>query len=48
LIDSLEGAADGSVAEARRQELLRRREALRSGLTRPTPWAAVRARLTAL
>jgi putative addiction module component (TIGR02574 family) len=47
LIDSLEGAADGSVAEAWRQALVRRRESLRLGFTLPTAWEEVRARLTA-
>ncbi len=48
LIDSLEGAADGTVSEAWRRELLKRREALRSGAAKPTPWAEARARLSAL
>lgn len=48
LIDSLEGIADSSVSEAWRRELLRRREALRSGASKAVPWAEVRARMSAL
>lgn len=48
LIDSLEGTEDGSVSDAWRQELLRRREALRTGATKALPWAQARARLSAL
>ena len=48
LIDSLEGIADSSVPQAWRQELLRRREALRSGAAKAVPWAEARARLSAL
>lgn len=48
LIDSLAGAAGGSVADAWRQELLRRRAALRVGATQAVPWAEARARLGAL
>lgn len=48
LIDSLEGTEDRSVSDAWRQELLRRREALRTGATKALPWAQARARLSAL
>lgn len=48
LIDSLEGTEDGSVSDAWRQELLRRRDALRTGATKAVPWAEARARLSAL
>lgn len=48
LIDSLEGTEDRSVSDAWRQELLRRREALRKGATKAVPWVEVRARLSAL
>ena len=48
LIDSLEGSEDGAVSQAWKQELLRRREALRSGATKPVPWAEARARMSAL
>lgn len=48
LIDSLEGTEDRSVSDAWRQELLRRREALRTGATKVAPWAEARARLAAL
>lgn len=48
LIDSLEGTEDRSVSDAWRQELLRRRDALRTGATKAVPWAEARARLSAL
>ncbi len=48
LVDSLEGTGDGSVSEAWRRELLRRREALRSGASKAVAWAEVRARMSAL
>lgn len=48
LIDSLEGTQDRSVSDAWRQELLRRREALRTGATKAQSWAQARARLSAL
>jgi putative addiction module component (TIGR02574 family) len=47
LIDSLEGREDNSVSDAWRQELLRRREALRTGATKAVPWTQARARLSA-
>jgi putative addiction module component (TIGR02574 family) len=48
LIDSLESSEEASAPEAWRAELLRRRDALRSGLSSGTPWLDVRARLRAL
>jgi putative addiction module component (TIGR02574 family) len=48
LIDSLEGSADSSISEAWKGELLRRREALRSGSATSLPWTDVRARMSAL
>jgi putative addiction module component (TIGR02574 family) len=48
LIDSLEGSADASVSEAWKRELLRRRDALRSGASVAVPWAEARARMSAL
>jgi len=48
LIDSLEGAEEASVSEAWREELLKRRDALRSGLSSGQPWTDARARLGAL
>jgi putative addiction module component (TIGR02574 family) len=48
LIDSLEGAEEASVSEAWREELLKRRDALRSGLSSGQPLTDVRARLGAL
>lgn len=48
LIDSLETGEEGSVAEAWRTELLRRREELRSGAVRAAPWSEVRARMSAM
>lgn len=47
LIDSLQGSEDASVAEAWRRELLRRRDALRSGAAAAVPWAEARARMSA-
>ena len=46
LIDSLEGSDDHVISEAWRTELLQRRERLRLGTVRPTPWAETRARMT--
>ena len=48
LIDSLEGAEEASVPQAWRMELLRRRDALRSGRSEGIPWTDLRARLGAL
>jgi putative addiction module component (TIGR02574 family) len=48
LIDSLEGSEDASVSEAWKQELLRRRDALRSGASLASPWTEARARMSAL
>lgn len=48
LIDSLESSDEGSVAEAWREELLRRRAELRAGVTLGAPWGEVRARMLAL
>lgn len=48
LIDSLEGSVDSSVSDAWKQELLRRRDALRSGTASASPWDQARARLNAL
>lgn len=47
LLDSLEGSADQSIADAWRDEVLRRREALRAGLTDAIPWHEARVRLAA-
>ncbi len=48
LIDSLETSDEGSVAEAWRAELLRRRADLREGLLQAAPWSEVRARMSAM
>lgn len=48
LIDSLESSEEGSVAEAWRTELLRRRAELRAGTVQGAPWAEVRVRMSAL
>ena len=48
LIDSLETGDEGSVAEAWRAELLRRRAELRAGLVPGAPWSEVRARMIAM
>ena len=48
LIDSLETSDEGSVAEAWRTELLRRRAELRSCVVTGAPWSEVRARMSAM
>ncbi|MFM9970626.1 MAG: addiction module protein [Burkholderiales bacterium] len=48
LLDSVEGSGDSSVKDAWREELLRRREALKSGSVKPVPWADARARINSL
>ena len=48
LIDSLETGDKGSVAEAWRAELLRRRDELRTGMAHGAPWSEVRARMSAM
>ena len=48
LLDSVEGSGDSSVKEAWREELLRRREALKSGSIKPVPWAEAKTRITSL
>ena len=48
LIDSLQGSSDPSIAQAWRDEVRVRREALRDGTVQPVPWAEARARLDAL
>ena len=45
LIDSLETGEKGAISDAWRVELLRRREALRAGAVKATPWAEARARM---
>ena len=46
LIDSLEGGNDRVITEAWRAELSQRRERLRSGAVKATPWADARSRMT--
>ena len=48
LIDSLETSEEGSVAEAWRTELLRRRQELRVGVVQAASWSEVRARMSAM
>lgn len=48
LLDSLEGSADPSISEAWREEVRKRRAALRAGTVHPIPWADAKARLSAL
>jgi putative addiction module component (TIGR02574 family) len=48
LIDSLETAEEGSIDEAWRAELLRRRSELRAGMVQGSPWSEARARLSAV
>ena len=48
LLDSIEGSADESIKTAWRDEILRRRQALKSGAVTPVPWTEARARISAL
>lgn len=48
LLDSLEGSADPSISEAWRDEVRKRRAALRDGSVQPIAWADAKARLSAL
>ncbi len=48
LLDSLEGSSDPSVSEAWREEVRKRRKALRDGWIQTTPWTEAKARLSAL
>ena len=48
LIESLEACDQRVVSEAWRAELLQRREGLRSGAAKATPWAEARARMLRL
>jgi putative addiction module component (TIGR02574 family) len=48
LLDSLEGSSDPSISEAWREEVRKRRKALRDGSIQTTPWAEAKARLSAL
>jgi putative addiction module component (TIGR02574 family) len=48
LLESLETSADPKVSDAWREEIHRRRIALRAGATQPVPWSDARARLHSL
>jgi putative addiction module component (TIGR02574 family) len=48
LLESLETSADPKISEAWREEIRRRRIALRAGATQPAPWSDARARLHSL
>jgi len=48
LIDSLETDDEGSIADAWKAELIRRRSELRAGVAQAVPWSEVRARINAL
>jgi putative addiction module component (TIGR02574 family) len=48
LLDSLEGSADPSISEAWREEVRKRRAALRDRSVSPVAWADAKARLSAL
>ena len=48
LLDSLEGSADPSISEAWREEVKRRRNALRNGAVQAVPWSEAKARLSSL
>lgn len=48
LLDSIEGSADASITDAWREEIGRRRQAMKSGTATPVPWAEARARIDSL
>lgn len=48
LLDSIEGSAHPSISEAWRNEVRKRRAALRDGSIQAVPWADAKARLSAL
>ena len=48
LLDSLEGSSDPSISEAWREEVRKRRQALRDGSVRAVPWAESKARLSGM
>ena len=48
LLDSLDGNPDVSLSEAWREEVRKRRNALRAGTVKAVPWADVKARLNLL
>ena len=48
LLSSLDGAEEAAAEKAWNEEILRRKDELRSGATTPVPWAEARARLAAL
>lgn len=45
LIESLEASADQTISDAWREEIRRRRAALRAGTANPAPWSDAKARL---
>ena len=48
LLDSLEDADSATISDAWRAEVKRRRDELRSGAVRATPWSEVKQRLGSL
>ena len=48
LLDSLEGSSDPSISETWREEVRKRRSALRDGSVQPVAWAEAKARHGAL
>ena len=48
LLESLETSADPKISDAWREEIHRRRIALRAGATQPVPWSDARGRLHSL
>jgi putative addiction module component (TIGR02574 family) len=48
LFESLEGSADPAISDAWREEIQRRRAALRTGTSQPAPWIDAKARLLSL
>ena len=48
LLDSLDTDSPASVADAWAEEIRKRKSELESGVTKPIPWATVKARIQAL
>ena len=48
LLDSLDGSPDASISEAWREEIHKRRHALRAGTVTAVPWSDVKVRLNLL
>lgn len=48
LFESLETSGDPAISDAWREEILRRRAALRAGASQSAPWSEVKSRLLSL